>query len=346
MWGADLVAGALESRRILGMPIVLFRREDGTVAANSDMCPHRFAPLHKGCLLPGDRLRCSYHGLEFDWSGACVRNPHGSNRIPPSAKLRNYPAVEKHSGIWVWMGDAAADPTIIPDYSVLDEADPTMVSKREWIRIEAGYRLITENLLDLSHISFLHDGILGNEDTIPAKISIEQKGTTLRVGRWMPNVRVPAINDLMFMRDGRRVDLWANMRWDAPACLLNDTGVTDVGAPVGDGTGIFGIHILTPETETSTLYHFVAVRQNPRSWGESIDREVRQKLTDLRHHAFENQDRVMIEAQHAAILDPALDTSRPSLLDVDAGPVRFHRILDRMIADEESSGHSNAVQPV
>src|ERR1700737_1545160 len=108
-WSDDLAEGQLLGRTILKEPIVLFRKADGNVAALEDRCPHRFAPLHMGKIVGGDRVQCPYHGLEFDASGACVRNPHGTKSIPPRARVRSYPVTEKHKAIWIWMGSERAD---------------------------------------------------------------------------------------------------------------------------------------------------------------------------------------------------------------------------------------------
>src|SRR5437868_2159986 len=78
MWAEELVPGKLVSRTILNEPVVFFRKEDGSVAAITDRCAHRFAPLSMGKLMPGDRVQCIYHGLEFGANGACVKNPHGN----------------------------------------------------------------------------------------------------------------------------------------------------------------------------------------------------------------------------------------------------------------------------
>lgn len=344
-WEQDVPPGTLVSRRILGEPIFLYRKEDGAFAAMADVCPHRFAPLHEGKLLPGDIVQCPYHGLQFGADGRCVLNPHGSGRIPSKAKVKAYPVQAKHTLLWIWMGDRQPEISEIPDFSIFDRSPARITSKRDWLKMDANYLLITENLLDLSHVSFLHDGILGNEDTIPAKITIEERGNTLTVSRFMQNVRVPGLFDLMFRRDGARVDMWADMRWNSPGCLLNNSGVTDPNGRREDGAGIYGTHFLTPETETTTLYHFAAVRQNPRSWGDKIDAQIRAQMTDLRRHAFENQDKLMIDAQQSAILDPCANTDRPIILEIDAGPVRFHRILEKLIAEERKL-EANDHEPV
>jgi vanillate O-demethylase monooxygenase subunit len=108
-WADQLPDGGVLGLTILKEPVVVYREGNGSVSALEDRCPHRFAPLSMGKVLGGNRLQCPYHGLEFDRSGACVRNPHGDKRIPTRAKVKSYPAVEKHKAIWVWMGDQPAD---------------------------------------------------------------------------------------------------------------------------------------------------------------------------------------------------------------------------------------------
>ena len=104
-WSDGVGDGQLVPRTIMDEPIVLYRKADGSVAAIEDRCAHRFAPLQHG----QDRRRrphpVPYHGLEYDGSGACVRNPHGTKNIPPRARVKSYPAIEKHKAVWVWMGD-------------------------------------------------------------------------------------------------------------------------------------------------------------------------------------------------------------------------------------------------
>jgi vanillate O-demethylase monooxygenase subunit len=333
-WTESFAQTPVLGRRILNEPLAIFRRENGEFAALADTCPHRYAPLHLGALRPGDRLQCPYHGLEFDVSGHCVHNPHGSGRIPRFAQVQSYPVLERHGVVWIWMGAAASDPDSIPDLSAFASADPAWTSKRDYLRLGASYVLLTENLLDLSHTSFLHKGILGDEDTIAAEIRVQKTPGALLVSRHMPNVRAPGLFDLLFKRDGGIVDLWADMRWEGPGCLLNDAGVTAPGKSRSDGTGIRGVHLLTPETATSTHYLFCASRWNPISHGAAIDADVRQRLSDLRRHAFENQDQVILDAQQRAMLDPAINTARTVFLDVDAGPSRFLRMLDELVEKE------------
>jgi len=336
LWSQDLAPEQLVARKFLNEPIVLYRQTDGKVAAIADACAHRFAPLSMGKIVKGSHVRCPYHALEFDGTGKCVFNPHGSGRISPALKVRSYPVVEKHTMIWIWMGEKEADPSLIPDFSILDPDPKKVVSKRDWIMMKSSYELIIDNLMDLSHTAIVHEGILGSEYTVKADLSIEQKGTTVKVGRSVPNVPAPGLYDLIYKRDGRQVDLWMDMRWDVPACMINDTGVTEPGAPREQGTGFFGMHFLTPETETTTYYLFVAVRFNPISWGQPLDGEIQAQVSDLRRLAFQDQDQTIINAQQD-VLRGRQKPENPVLLEIDIGPVRYKKVLDGLIKAEQEA---------
>ena len=331
-WSDRIEAGKLFPRTIIDTPIVFTRRSDGRVSALDDRCPHRFAPLSMG-RIEGDRIVCGYHGLEFDGSGACVRNPHPSGKIPMAARVRSYPVVEKHSGVWIWMGERAADPALIPDFSKLDDTSGgPAVTRRDHIVMDVPYDLIVDNLLDCSHTSFLHDGLLGNQPMIAAPTRIRQQGNTINVTRYACNVPPPGMFDMLFRQDGAPVDCWTDFRWDAPSCLLLDVGVTPPGQPKEEGTGFFGTHILTPETDTTTHYHFAATRWNIQAHTEHED--MRQKISDLRRFAFEEQDEPMIRAQHRNRLRMAPEELRPVMLETDVGVVRWRRVMDQLIAAE------------
>lgn len=331
LWSQDLGESPV-TRRILDTPLVLYRASEGAVAVLDGVCPHRFAPLHLGKVVDGNRIRCPYHGLEFDQTGTCVRNPHTTGRIPPAARVNSYTAVERHGMVWVWLGDRKADPDLIPDYSFLDEADPRHVSTFEWLEIAANYRLVVDNLLDLSHVCVLHEGVLGNDDMMDAEITVEDDGGDLVVRRTMTDVSSPTMFDLMYMADQRRIDTFADIRLMGVSTLRNHVGVNDAGKGRDGGTALMGAHILTPIDETRTLYHFCAVRINPPIRSAEDDLAIRQEVIKLRNYAFSQQDAVIMEAQQAALRDPAVDTSRPALFDIDVGASRFARRIEAMLA--------------
>ena len=331
-WSQDVVPGAIFGRRILGESIVLFRAPDGRISALADYCPHRFAPLNLGKMLPNGRLQCGYHGLEFDAAGACVRNPHGNGVIPPAAIVPAYPTIEKHGIVWIWMGKRAADPSLIPDFSILDAAGERL-GRHDHIVFDANVEFVMANLLDLSHVSFLHDGILGNQETIPAEIEVRQEGFRLFITREQFNVTIPPLFRLTHKPEVERGDLWRVMRWDAPGCMLLDAGTTDPGMSRDEGSGYYGVHLLTPETATTTHYHFSSVRRKLDDAGTQ-DETIKAEIARLRRIAFEGQDGPMIAAQQRTVseLEAQGRMVRPALLSVDAGPARYRRIMDQLLA--------------
>jgi phenylpropionate dioxygenase-like ring-hydroxylating dioxygenase large terminal subunit len=332
MFSGDLAAGQLMHRTILNEPILFYRKEDGGVAAITDRCSHRFVPLSLGKLLPGDRVQCIYHGVEFGPDGRCVKNPHGKGVIPGPLHLKNYPVVERHSLIWIWMGDRKADPSTIPDYSCLDDRPATHVTRPGYLKVAANYELVVDNLLDLSHISYVHVGILGNADTANADIGVDQKGDVVAVSRISKNAETPGILKMMSPAGFERGDQWNTISWYAPSNMILEFGASKPGEPKEKGTGYFAIHLLTPETDRSTHYHYTASRWNVLTDDEQ-NVKIRDKIYEMRTFAFAEQDVPVIEAQQRC-MDQAQEPLRPALLSIDAGPLRYRKVLDRLLAED------------
>ncbi|MGX9935174.1 aromatic ring-hydroxylating dioxygenase subunit alpha [Advenella kashmirensis] len=344
VWSQELKFDELLPKTIIGEPLVFFRKSDGKAAALLNICPHKFAPLHMGKLLPGDKIQCGYHGLEFDPNGTCIHNPHKSGRIAADCKVKSYEVLERHGMVWIWMGNEEADPATIPDYSFLDQDSGYDVTCRESICINANYRLVADNLLDLSHSPYLHDGVIGGPETIKANITVTQDGNTVRVMRPKFNVRPPGLLNRLYKKDGEPVDIWSIQRWTPPCYMLNDTGAYPPGGDPKEGAGVLGAHLLTPETDNTTHYHFVAARSGNILDENEDQEEFKEWLASARRHAFQQQDEPMIEAQFEMMQNFPEYTARPVLLEIDAGPVRCNRILDELISREsESREQSNAV---
>jgi vanillate O-demethylase monooxygenase subunit len=329
-WSDDLADGQLLARTILKEPVVLYRKQDGNLAALQDRCPHRFAPLSMGKIVKGDCVQCPYHGLEFDSSGACVLNPHGAKNIPSRARVRSYPVTEKHKAIWIWMGERTPDHSKVPDFSVLDNVPQLHTTKRDKMTIKANYELIIDNLLDLSHTSYLHEGILGNADTVESDITVELEGDDVVVSRFAGNATAPGLFATQWPTAPARVDKFTRMRWMAPSAMRLLTGICTPGADPESGTGYHAIHMLTPETDRTTHYFFTAVRFNVKTIDDALNRQIQDKISTTRRFAFEEQDAPVIEAQQE-IIDAATTPVDPVILAIDVGPVRYKRILQKMI---------------
>jgi phenylpropionate dioxygenase-like ring-hydroxylating dioxygenase large terminal subunit len=263
-----------------------------------------------------------------------VLNPHGAKNIPSRARVRSFPVTEKHKAIWIWMGERSPDHSKVPDFSVLDNVPEMHTTKRDKMTIRANYELIVDNLLDLSHTCYLHDGILGNSDTVESDITVEQEGEDVVVGRHAGGVTAPGLFAALWPSRPDRVDKFTSMRWMAPSTMRLLTGICMPGAVPESGTGYHAIHMLTPETDRTTHYFFTAVRFNVQTTDDTLNRQIQDNISTTRRFAFEEQDAPVIEAQQE-IIDSALTPVDPVILAIDVGPVRYKRILQKMIEQEQ-----------
>jgi phenylpropionate dioxygenase-like ring-hydroxylating dioxygenase large terminal subunit len=333
-WSRDFVPGKLYPLTIVNEPIVVYRGESVTAVALIDRCCHRLAPLSMG-RLEGENLRCMYHGLKFAPSGRCVEIP-GETKIPPQVKVRSYPICDKYSIAWIWMGDAArADEALIPEFVGVD--DPNWAMRPGRMDYQANYTLINENLLDLSHIAFLHENSLGAtltpEGTGPATVTRLARG--VRIQNWLIGGEPPGRSETP--RSGRRTNVWQTYEFLAPGIFLLRADVYPDGTAnrfdqrEPDGAGMFHSQFtcqaVTPLTDKTTCYFFA---YGP--WAK--EPHLKEKLYDLGVRAF-NEDRVMIEAQQRNI-DLAPET-KMIRLSVDAGIAQFHRVMNGLMREEMES---------
>jgi phenylpropionate dioxygenase-like ring-hydroxylating dioxygenase large terminal subunit len=334
-WAEEVDDSGL-SRMILGRPIYLYRLTDGTPAALLDRCPHRFAPLSRGTR-EGDVLVCGYHGLRFGSDGQCVHNPFG-DKIPAGSAVPVFPVVERHGIIWLWAGDAEkADPAHIPDFSFVPDTD-SLRSVRGYTLMRADYQYGTDNLMDLSHIEFVHKGTFAGQGVIFAgKHNIRQDGETLHSDWWMPNIDPPTVAQGV-VPPGGKVDHWLNMRWNAPASMRLDVGACPTGAEPETGLNVPQAHILTPASEHESHYFWTASRNHDLD-NPGVDAF----LLNLFREAFDVEDKPMIEAAYATIrgnLEAGGDFwgEKPVSLGIDQGGTRARRMLESMIAKEAALG--------
>lgn len=330
------VGDAPLAARIIDQPIVLYRKRDGSVVALSDTCPHRFAPMHRGKIV-GNAIQCGYHGLVFDESGACVHNPVGEGTVPRAVRLASYPVVAKNMLLWVWMGDPEkADVRTIPDFGWLDDHETYVMTQTHAMRQPIGYELIIDNLLDLTHGAFLHPTTLGTEALARGTATVTQVGDRIDYNRWNPNGEPATLFTLAgAATPGEPVDFWNDMRWDAPGAFYLEVGVTKPGRPRDEGSFMGSVHILTPESETSTVYRWLLFRNFAT---ESA--EVTKSVEDLVEYAFRNEDEPMLAAVQARMAGRDFWEMKPLLLPSDKAAVLARRTLDRLAAIErgEQSG--------
>lgn len=329
-WADEIEPGKPAAITILGDPIVLWKSAGGAIHALADRCVHRMAPLSLG-RCEGERLRCMYHGLLFASDGTVVEIP-GQDTIPPQARVRSYPAVIRHSWAWVWMGDPAlADEALIPPAVGLDH--PDYILGHGQLDYEAEARLINDNLLDFSHLTYVHAESFGPGPQFaatPARITPLDRG--IRYERWTENSIGSSSR-----RSETPMDSFMVYDFLIPGVLLMTGGIyplgtarsLDYGAPdpeLAVGGVTFTSQAVTPMGDKTARYFF--------SWGPHRkfgDEAHRDMLMGIAAKAFA-EDKVMIEAQQK-VIDA---TERPRIMPTahDRGVTLFNRLVQRLAREE------------
>jgi len=336
-WEQELAPETPAAITILGERIVIWRTASGSVHALEDRCVHRLAPLSLG-RCEGERLRCMYHGLLFDPDGKVVEIP-GQETIPPRARVKGYPVEARHSWVWVWMGDPeAADISLIPPAVGYD--DPAYILGHGQLDYEAEARLINDNLLDFSHLSYVHAISFGaGPQFAQSQPKITPLARGIRSERWITGT-LGASN----RKSDVPVDSWQTYDFLLPGVLLMWSGNYPAGtaerlgyAPPPQEDAQQGLNFtsqaVTPMTDRTSRYFF--------SWGphrDHGDEAMRDGMMELAAVAF-GEDKVMIEAQQKVIdmtPDPVVMPSAH-----DRGVTLFNRLVEKL-ARAEAGGQQQA----
>ena len=334
-WSSEVTDSGMASLSIANEPVLLYRTSGGEVVVLEDRCCHRQAPLSRG-RREGDDIRCMYHGLKFEPSGRCIEIP-GQETIPERARVRRYPAVDRHSWVWVWMGDAAlADPALIPAAVGLDDPEWSLRSGR--IDYQASHMLIHDNLCDFSHIAYVHEKSFGGGDDRIAKtrpkISTLPRG--IRVERWSINAPTRT-----YTGDMTGQDRWLRYDYLVPGVLLMRSENHPLGSAERFGNGEplggkplhanFTSQAVTGMTEQTSRYFY---SWGPRASETQLAPKMPDMMFDLAVRAFE-EDRQMIEAQQRNLnLRPEPD---PLMIGHDRGPSMMRAVIQRLVSQEAAA---------
>ena len=319
--------------RVLDEPIVVFRDGEGQPAVLEDRCPHRHLPLSMGCPAAGG-IRCGYHGMVFDRNGKCISVPSQS-AIPPRAQVRSYPALERHDWIWAWMGDPeAADADLVPDFSMLTSPRYRAVGKTN--HVLASYRLVIDNLMDLSHVGYVHQSTIGNpEMTANGRLTSQRTATGVEVLRLVPDVPPPPTYiKTGVLPAGKNIDRWQVIKFVAPCYVMIHVGGKEAGkgaleGDFADGLNLWIMNAMTPETANTSHYFWASVRAH------DLDCATADTLFFNQVSEAFNEDKIVVEAQQRV-----LDT-RPDSWDIalrsDAGTIETRRVLQGLIELERGA---------
>lgn len=333
-WAGE-IDKSLQQIEVLGERVCVFRTEDGEVVALEDACPHRKLPLSKG-RLKNDTVECGYHGLTFNCAGQCIVAP-GSGRIPSAAKVHAYPVQEKYQLVWIWMGNPAmADPTEIFEVEHYD--DPAWgINRGPALEIDCNYLLVTDNLLDPTHVAWVHESSFGQAATkdVPLRISRGENGIT--VWRWMMDVEPAPFYKKIVEFEGNcdRLQHY-EVRYPSLALIravFTPAGTGGVDGPLDTKTFVMdSYNFMTPVGPGKTRYYWFQLR-NIRPDDEELSRMMSEDVK----HAFEEDRAVLNDVQIGMS-----NKSTPNIdLEIDGGQLRFRRQLDAMIVQEQRAEQSN-----
>ena len=317
--------------KLLGDSLLFYRDSNGQVIALEDACPHRKMPLSMGNRV-GNAVQCGYHGLTFDACGKCINAPT-QIKVPDNAFVRSYPVAEKYSLVWVWMGE----PNLADEAKILQLAD---YDDPDWGLTDGGvlecqchYLYLLDNLLDPSHVTWVHKTSFASDGTENVPLVIEETNSGVLVSRWIKNIDPPPYYAEMLPFPGK-VDRLQYYEAVIPSIAINMGIYTREGFG-GDNNNLpedcyrmRSYHFITPIDEHSTRYSWVQHYNT-----NTTDEAIRKKLNDGARGAFE-EDRVVLEAVDKGMREK----KRPNLdLQLDIGSRKFRKKLSALIMAEKES---------
>lgn len=259
-WPDEITRTPFE-RWILNEPVALYRKEDGTPVAIQGRCPHRHFPLGKSQLC-GDDVVCGYHGMSFAPDGSCTGIPSLGGKALPGYRIKCYPIVERGLWAWIWTGDPEkADESLIPDMEELGFNTPGVHFRPFYqLEVKCRYQLLNDNLLDLTHIAYLHGTTFGAPENASAQEEREERPGVIRSRRWMRNIEQVNYMHLLDFGYKGNVDRVSGMNFYLPGfhAGLDDTFIPEDHPTRGGERVIMGrvFHAVTPGRLNTTNYFF------------------------------------------------------------------------------------------
>jgi vanillate O-demethylase monooxygenase subunit len=329
----DEIAEKPLGRQICGEKIVFYRGAEGQVVALEDFCPHRGAPLSLGYVENGN-LICGYHGLEMGCEGKTVAMP--GQRVRGFPGIRAFAAVERYGFIWVWTGDQAlADPATIHHLEWAE--NPEWAYGGGLFHINCDYRLMIDNLMDLTHETYVHASSIGQKEIDEAPPVTKVEGDEVITSRHMENIMAPPFWRMALRGNGLAddvpVDRWQICRFNPPSHVMIEVGVAHAGhggyeAPADAKAASIVVDFITPESDTS-IWYFWGMARSFKPEDQALTDSIREGQGKI----F-SEDLEMLERQQRNLLwQPERQLLK---LNIDAGGVQSRRIIDRLINEEQA----------
>ena len=323
---SDEVGDAPLARRVLGVPIVLFRTTDGTAVALEDRDAHKPYPLSLG-RVDGDTIVSGYSGFAYDATGRCVHVPN-QDEIPVGARVPAYPVHDDGVFVWCWLGDPARSGLRPPPpVGWLKDADWTTVGDA-W-ETAAHAALLHENFADITHVAvvdpFIAPPVLSGS---PPPLEVEVTETTVSFSRDYPPAPIAAWHAelLGLPTDAEHAQresgafvtpgLWVD-RWEVQAESDGDQPVTFIFS-----------HAVTPISADRTRHVWRVSRNFAR--GDQASKILMAIFTD-----YYRRVQTILET-----MQTVLDGEGPRKevhVSADAAALQVRKILRNMVSDEGAS---------
>lgn len=322
------------ARTVCNLNLVFYRNEDNEAVALEDFCPHRGAPLSLGYVEDG-KLVCGYHGLKMGGEGKTVSMPN--QRVEKFPCITAYPLEERHGFIWLWPGDKdKIDYDLIPDL--------VWSGNKDWaydgglFHIECDYRLMIDNLMDLTHETYVHASSIGQKEIDEAPVNTKTTGQEVVTSRFMGGVYAPPFWQMALrannLADDVLVDRWQICKFNLPSHVMIEVGVAHQGhggydAPAEFKAGSIVTDFITPATDTSILY-FWGMARNFKPEDETLTANIKEGQGKI----F-TEDLEMLEKQQINLTRNP--DKRVLKLDIDSGGVMSRRLIERTIKKEQQA---------
>jgi vanillate O-demethylase monooxygenase subunit len=336
------VGEELLGRTICDEPLVMYRTSEGEVVALADRCVHRRYPLSLSHRVE-DTIVCGYHGFTYDKGGQCLAAP-GQKRIPRTARVPSFVVHEQDSLVWVWIGDNdRADTALVPRAPWLDDAGYTTVRGME--PLKARYSLLVDNLLDLSHETYLHGGYIGTPEVAetPITTEVDEEQNVVYVSRHMADAECPSFYARSTGIEGR-ITRWQDIEYHPPCLYLLHSRIAPVGVlPPEDGPDDQAFHVevvyaITPETEHSTHDFWMVARDFALQ-----DEEVSSFLAE------NNRTVVLQDVTALDVLEVVVEGEKDSYqelsINIDTGGLAARRLLKKLVERGEAPAAPAPVEP-
>lgn len=319
-------------RTICSQPLVFFRNVAGQAVALEDWCPHRGAPLSLGRLVEG-RLICGYHGLEMGCDGRTVSMP--GQRVRGFPPILSFPVAEYAGFVWVWPGEPAlADRGALPKLPWADQ--PGWAFGGGQYHVRCNYRLMIDNLMDLTHETYVHADSIGQNEIDETPSSTRSEGDSVTTSRLMTGVTAPPFWQAAMQAHGldpeAPVDRWQVCRFSPPSHVMIEVGVALAGrgareAPPASRVSSMVVDFITPENEDS-MWYFWGMARDYRPQDDGLTERIREG-----QERIFGQDIEVLERQQANLR--RWPQRRMMSLNIDSGSVMARRIIDRIASAEQ-----------